>query len=111
MKQAILVGALALFATGSALGQADNTNSKMAPAGTFSNWMTDQSKMHDGYITRDQYMQEAGRRWDLADKNRKGLTPAELNQIYGYGSSAAAVTTTPDKIEGNMSPAVKGPTK
>ena len=105
----IPVAALALVAAGSAVAQADNTNSKMQP--NFSTWMTDQSKMHNGYVTRDQYMQEAGRRWDMADKNRTGLTPAEINQVYGYGSSAAAATRTTDKMEGNAAPAVQGPTK
>jgi hypothetical protein len=107
----IAVGALALAAAGSAIGQADNTNSRMAPTGTFSTWMTEQSRMNNGYITREEYMNEAGRRWDMADKNRRGLTPAEVNQIYGYGSSAAAATRTQDKSEGRMSPAVPGPTK
>ena len=107
----IAVAAIALAATGSALGQTDNTNSRMAQPDAFSTWMVDQSKTHNGYITRDEYMQEAGRRWDMADKSRRGLTPSEINQIYGYNSSAAAVTRTPDKIEGNAAPAVPGPTK
>lgn len=107
----IAVAAIALVTAGSAIGQTDNTNSRMAPPNGFSTWMTDQSKMHNGYITRDQYMQEAGRRWDMADTSRRGLTPAEINQIYGYNSSAAAVTQTPDKVEGAAAPAVKGPTK
>ena len=106
----IVVAALAVAAS-SVFAQADNTNSQTAPAGSFSTWMGDQSKMNNGYITREEYMKEAGRRWDMADKNRKGLTPAEVNRIYGYGSSAAAATRTQDKAEGSMSPAVPGPTK
>jgi hypothetical protein len=106
----IAVAAIALAAAGAAVGQTDNTNSRIAQPGAFSTWMNDQSRMHNGYITRDQYMQEAGRRWDMADTSRRGLTPAEINQIYGYGSSAAAVTRTPDKVEGNAAPAVTGPT-
>jgi hypothetical protein len=72
--------------------------------------MDNQSRTQNGYITRDQYMQEAGRRWDMADKSRKGLTVDQVNNIYGYGS-AASITKTPDKVEGNMAPAVAGPTK
>jgi len=106
----IVAAALAVAAS-SVFAQADNTNSRTAPAGSFSTWMTDQSKLNNGYITREEYMNEAGRRWDLADKNRRGLTPAEVNRIYGYGSSAAAATRTQDKAGGNMSPAVPGPTK
>lgn len=105
------VAAFALAAAGSAVGQADNTDSRMAQPGTFSTWMTEQSRMNNGYITREEYMNEAGRRWDMADKNRKGLTPAEVNRIYGYGSSAAAATRTQDKTEGSAAPAVPGPTK
>ena len=109
-SQFIVAAALAVAAS-SVLAQADNTNSRTAPSGSFSTWMTDQSKLNNGYITREEYMNEAGRRWDLADKNRKGLTPAEVNRIYGYGSSAAAATRTQDKAGGTMSPAVPGPTK
>ena len=107
----MVVATVALTAAGSAFAQADNTNSKMAQPSTFPTWMTDQSNTHSGYITREEYMQEAGRRWDMADKNRRGLTPAEINQIYGYDSRAAAVTRTTDKVEGNAAPAVQGPTK
>jgi hypothetical protein len=54
-------------------------------------------------------MKEAGRRWDLADTNRRGLTADQINSMYD--GTAASVTRTPDKVEGNMAPAVKGQTK
>jgi hypothetical protein len=50
---------------------------------TFSNWSTDYSRTHHGRISRQAYMDEAGRRWDAADKNRQGLTTAEIDHMYG----------------------------
>jgi Spy/CpxP family protein refolding chaperone len=104
-----VVAAVLSVAATAAFAQTDNSNSRTAPPGSFSNWMNEQSRMNNGYISRDAYMKEAGRRWDLADTNRRGLTADQINSMYD--GSAASVTRTPDKVEGNMAPAVKGPTK
>ena len=100
LKTKVFLAAV-LFAgtTSLALAQADNTNSKIAPA-NFSGWMTDYSKANNGRISRDAYMQEAGRRWDAMDANRQGLTVDQINQLYGYRPSSAG--------SGSMAPA---PTK
>jgi hypothetical protein len=50
---------------------------------SFSNWSTDYSKAHNGRISRQAYMDESGRRWDAMDKNRQGLTTAQINHMYG----------------------------
>jgi len=109
VSRSVVAAVLSVAAT-AAFAQADNSNSRAAPSGSFSTWMAEQSRMNNGYISRDAYMKEAGRRWDLADTNRRGLTAAQINNMY-YDGTAASVTRTPDKVEGNMSPAVKGPTK
>lgn len=65
----------------------DNNMKATAPNNSLSGWMTDYSKAHQGRISRQAYMDEAGRRWDAADKNSQGLTSDQINGIYGYGSS------------------------
>ena len=63
-------------------GAADNSNSKSAPA--FQSWMRDYSTKNKGYISRQAYMDEMGRRWDAMDRNRQGLTMDQINSMYGY---------------------------
>lgn len=107
MKHAIVkLGCAALLAAGmssAALAQADNSNSKVAPAASFSGWMTDYSKSNQGRISREAYMQESGRRWDAMDKDRRGLTPDEVNAIYGY-PHAGAMPNTKDNMSSPSSP-------
>jgi hypothetical protein len=81
-----LAGALA---SAPAFAQADNTNSKVDPA--MSTWMSS----HQGRISRQEYMDEVGRRWDRMDTNRQGLTYDEIRMGYGYGSGAP----TPNRVK------------
>jgi len=72
----------------------DSTVKATAPGtpgsqGSFSGWMTDYSKANQGRISRQAYMDEAGRRWDSADKNNQGLTNAEINRMYGTGTAGS----------------------
>jgi hypothetical protein len=64
--------------------QADNTNSKSFPG-----WMSDYSKTNEGRISRQAYMDEAGRRWDAMDRTNRGLTLDEVNRAYGYANPGA----------------------
>ncbi len=64
------------------VGAADNTNSKSAPP--LQTWMSDYSRSHQGYISRQAYMDEMGRRWDAMDRNQRGLTVDQINSTYGY---------------------------
>lgn len=52
---------------------------------SFSSWADSYSHNHHGRISRQAYMEEAGRRWDSMDRNGKGLTTAEIDRIYGPG--------------------------
>ena len=78
-----------VMAQGTTSGAADNTNAKVDPA--FSTWMRSYSEAHGGRISRQAYMDEAGRRWDAMDKQNRGLTTAEINRMYGYGPSPGQV--------------------
>jgi hypothetical protein len=70
------------MAQGTSTGAADNTNAKADPA--FNTWMRSYSEAHSGRISRQAYMDEAGRRWDAMDKQKRGLTADEINTLYGY---------------------------
>ena len=84
MRKLLLATSIAaLLASSGALAQADNTNSKEAPAVTsYQNWMHDSSAKKHGYISRQEYMDEMGRRWDAMDKDKRGLTTAQINSMY-----------------------------
>ena len=85
LKPLVIAGLFSVVsATAIAQGAADNTNSRSAPGTpTFQNWMNDQSRTNQGYISREAYMQEAGRRWDQMDTSRRGLTADQINSLYG----------------------------
>jgi hypothetical protein len=74
----------------SGVGAADNTNSTSAP--TLQTWMSDYSRTNKGYISRQAYMDEMGRRWDAMDRNRRGLTVDEINSMYGYSQPNPGMT-------------------
>ena len=66
-----------------AQGAADDTNSMSGPVVSYQDWLTRQSQTEHGYISRRAYMDEMGRRWDARDTTRHGLTPAQINSMYG----------------------------
>jgi hypothetical protein len=74
----------------------DNNMKATAPNNSFSGWMTDYSKSHDGRISRQAYMDEAGKRWDSTDKNNQGLTSDQINGMYGSGSTGGNVSVNKD---------------
>ena len=53
-------------------------------------WAAGYAREHNGRITRDAYMTAVGRRWAAADRNGQGLTPEELNALYGNSTGAPA---------------------
>jgi len=102
--RAALVGAAAAVFASGAFAQADNSNSKTSPASpALGGWMTDYSKSNNGRISRDAYMREQQRRWDLADAQKRGLTIDEINQAYGYTWSNPTPMGT-NATPGNMGP-------
>ncbi len=106
LKKAAQVTFAAILATGSAsavFAQADNSNSKVAPASSFSGWMSDYSKANNGRVSREAYMAESGRRWDAMDQNKQGLTTDQLNGLYGYQSPATTGTMRDPMSKDSMS--------
>ena len=77
-----------------AQGAANNTNSKVAPASSYQNWLTEQSQVNHGYISRRDYMDEMGRRWDAIDTEHRGLTRDQIDSIYGTPSPGEVKAST-----------------
>jgi len=100
-----LAAASAMAVAAPSFAQADNTNSRIAPAETqgFSTWMNDYSTAHQGRISRQAYMDEMSRRWDAADAQRRGLSVEEINRAYGWSANRDPVTGA------NTAPGYMGP--
>ena len=102
---------------------AESTNSK-----TFEGWANDTAVQYNGRIPRDVYMNEMGRRWDTdanhrgtrdayvkdlgsrwerADRDNRGLTPAQVSEMTGkVDSSTSGMPKSGSGVQpGNMGPA------
>jgi hypothetical protein len=88
MNKTVLALAFAGVAfSANAIAQADNTNSVIDPASpSYRTWMHDSSMKHHGYISREEYMDEMGRRWDTMDREHRGLTTAQIDSLYAEPS-------------------------
>jgi hypothetical protein len=74
-------------------------------AESWNGWMSGYAAKHQGRISREAYMDEMGRRWDYADRNSQGLTPAEVSRIYGNVDSSAGPSLSGSGVQpGNMGP-------
>jgi hypothetical protein len=59
-------------------------------------WMNDYAATHKGQITRDEFMDQMGRRWDMYDTQRQGyLTPEQAHRIYAPGLPSTGSDVTP----------------
>lgn len=124
----------AALACAPALSMAQSTNSSTAPAAAnatgataIDTWAADQARQNNGRISRDAYMQEMGRRWDAnpnrtgtrdsylrglrtqwdtADRDNRGLTPADISKMTGkVDSSTEAMPKSGSGVQpGNMGP-------
>ena len=56
-----------------------NTNSD-----NFNTWMSDYASQHNGRITRQEFLDQMGNRWDTLDAQRQGLTPYEIQEIFVF---------------------------
>ena len=98
------ITSLVLFSS-AAMSQSPGTLSNPPAAGDkgspFAGWLSDYQSKNQGVVSRQAYMDEVGRRWDMTDREKKGLTVDQINQTYGVGASGTAgVNTAP----GNMGP-------
>lgn len=64
---------------------------------TFQEWLNDRSAKNvkmEGRVTRQEYMREAGRRWDMMDKRKRGLTMEEIGMMNGPAAVMGGPTAT-----------------
>ena len=118
---AIFAAALGVAAAAPSFAQSTNSQ-------TFEGWANDTAVKSNGRISRDSYMNEMGRRWDAdtshsgtrdvylkdlgtrwdkADRDNRGLTPAQLSEMSGkVDSSSSGMPKSGSGVQpGNMGPA------
>ena len=121
VRQALLMGAV-LGALAWVPAFAESTDSA-----TFEGWANDVAVKNNGYISRDIYMNEMGRRWDTMpnhrstrdsylsdlrtqwdqlDPDNRGLTPAQVSKLTGKVDSP---TESMPKAGGGVQPGNMGP--
>ena len=102
---------------------AQSTNSQ-----TFEGWANETATTNNGRISRELYLKEMGRRWDVdanrvgtrdgylrdletrwdkADRDKRGLTPAQVSEMTGkVDSSTSRLPQSGSGVQpGNMGPA------
>lgn len=69
-------------------------------------WMNSYAASHNGRITREEFMDQMGNRWDMRDAQRRGyLTPDEARGIYGPDDQSAR----PARSGSEVTPGYMGP--
>ena len=72
---------------------------------SFDRWAADYSAKHEGRISRQAYMDEMSRRWNMMDHDQRGLTPSQVSEMTGHvDSNAQAPLTGTGAQPGNMGP-------
>ena len=92
MQNQLRMFILATTMTAAGTAFAQNINPQLADP-SFNSWMT----THKGNITKQEYMDEAGRRWDRMDNSGQGLTPAEIDSMYGRAPTPNMVKRSTNK--------------
>ena len=91
-RKTMMAIAMAAFSVGSAFAQGSGggeTNSTT----TFQDWLNVKSA-NSARISRQEYMDESARRWDMMDKTKKGLTLAEIRGVYNPPANMGGPTAT-----------------
>jgi hypothetical protein len=104
VQKTMVAVALAAFSAGSVYAQSSGSGSSgggsaggggvTATSSTFQDWLNAHGAKNNGRISRQAYMDEAGRRWDSADKSKQGLTLAEIRGVYNPPAVMGGPTAT-----------------
>jgi hypothetical protein len=71
----------------------------------FDTWMNDYSTSHNGRITRQEFMDQMGERWDTLDAQHRGyMTPNEARGVYSTEQATRPARTGADVTPGYMGP-------
>jgi hypothetical protein len=79
----------------------DNRAAAGSDQSSFNGWMGTYATKNNGYVSRQAYLDEAGRRWDSMDRNHRGLTTEQINQMYGYGPATPTIGQSPGRANNN----------
>ena len=93
LKMATIAMALAVCSVGTVYAQGAG-GGKTESTSTFQEWLNAHSAKNNGRVQRQAYMDEMGRRWDMMDKNKQGLTMAEVRGFYGPPAVMGGPTST-----------------
>ena len=99
LKTATIAMALAAFSVGTVYAQSAGSSGgsgggKTESTTTFQEWLNAHSAKNNGRVQRQAYMDEMGRRWDTMDKNKQGLTMAEVRGFSGPPAVMGGPTST-----------------
>jgi hypothetical protein len=68
-------------------------------------WMDEYGTAHNGRITRQEFMDEMGQRWDTLDAQRHGyMTPDQARGVYSTEQGTRPARTGSDVTPGYMGP-------
>ena len=91
------------------LGKTPNTvgaNDQSPRLPNMDTWMNDYAAAHNGRITRQEFMDQMGNRWDMRDTQRHGyMSPDEVRGIYTPDDQAAR----PARSGSEVTPGYMGP--
>ena len=97
LQKPLLAMALAAFSVGTVYAQSGDSGGgggKTASTDTFQSWLNVRAGANKGRVSRQMYMDEASRRWDLMDKEKSGLTTDQIYGMYGPAAVMGGPTAT-----------------
>ena len=90
-RKTMMAIAMAAFSVGSACAQGSGGGESNSTS--FQDWLNIKSA-NSARISRQEYMDESARRWDMMDKTKKGLTLAEIRGVYNPPANMGGPTAT-----------------
>jgi len=95
-----------LSGTGSSTTAGTNDRLGTTNSDNFNAWMSDYASTHNGRISRQEFLDQMGNRWDVIDAQRQGyLTPDQARGIYLPGENSAPAMTGSQVKPGDTGPA------
>ena len=92
-RKTMMAIAMAAFSVGCAYAQSGDGGGETNSTTTFQDWLNIKSSK-SARISRQEYMDEAARRWDMMDKTKQGLTLAEIRGVYNPPANMGGPTAT-----------------
>ncbi|MEO8536771.1 MAG: hypothetical protein ABI533_04540 [Betaproteobacteria bacterium] len=82
-----------------------NDRTASFPPDSFDAWMDQRAGTNNGRITRQEFLDQMGNRWDQNDREHHGyMTPDQARNIYSYDNGGMPARTGSAVVPGNMGP-------